>query len=73
MTMCSSCVLGSRCIIDKEPRTFEAESCNMLANMAEMVIREIEKEKALEEHKRLQQKNAQPQQQQLVRAFDAFG
>eukprot|EP00878_Enallax_costatus_P010057 GHUV01010498.1.p1 GENE.GHUV01010498.1~~GHUV01010498.1.p1 ORF type:complete len:719 (+),score=216.73 GHUV01010498.1:179-2335(+) len=66
--------LGSLCIIDREPRTFEAESCNMLANMAEMVIREIEKEKALEEHKRQQQRNSQPDKQQhLLRAFDAFG
>lgn len=46
----------------------------MLANMAEMVIREIEKEKALEEHKRQQQKNVQPDKKQhLLRAFDAFG
>lgn len=29
--------LGSLCIIDNKPRTFDAESCNMLANMAEMV------------------------------------
>lgn len=35
------------CIIDTRPRKFDAESCSVLANMAEMVVREIEKEKAL--------------------------
>lgn len=37
--------LGSLCVIDREPRRFDAESCNLLCNFAEMVVREIEKEK----------------------------
>lgn len=37
--------LGSLCVIDPKPRTFDAESCNLLCNFAEMVVREIEKEK----------------------------
>ena len=37
--------LGSLCVIDPEPRTFDVESCNLLCNFAEMVVREIEKEK----------------------------
>ena len=37
--------LGSLCVIDREPRPFDAESCNLLCNFAEMVVREIEKEK----------------------------
>jgi GAF domain-containing protein len=40
--------LGSLCIIDRAPRTFDAESCALLANMAEMVVREVEKDKALD-------------------------
>lgn len=37
--------LGSLCVIDREPRSFDAESANLLCNFAEMVVREIEKEK----------------------------
>ncbi len=36
---------GCRCAIDTQPRSFDAESCNLLCNFAEMVVREIEKEK----------------------------
>ena len=35
-----------RCCIDTKPRKFDAESANLLCNFAEMVVREIEKEKA---------------------------
>ena len=34
-----------RCCLDTEPRTLDAESANLLCNFAEMVVREIEKEK----------------------------
>jgi GAF domain-containing protein len=37
--------LGSLCVIDLEPRDFDAEQCMVLANFAEVVVREIEKEK----------------------------
>ena len=37
--------LGSLCIIDRKPRELEAESCNVLINFAEVVMRELEKEK----------------------------
>ena len=36
------------CIIDDKPTKFSAESCTMLANFGEMVVRELEKEKTLE-------------------------
>ena len=34
-----------RCCLDMEPRTLDAESANLLCTFAEMVVREIEKEK----------------------------
>lgn len=37
--------LGSLCIIDRKPRELEAESCNVLINFAEIVVRELEKER----------------------------
>jgi hypothetical protein len=36
------------CIIDRQPRKFDAESCNVLANLSEMVVREIERDNAAE-------------------------
>jgi len=36
------------CIIDRQPRQFDAESCALLANIAEMVVREIERDKVQE-------------------------
>lgn len=41
MTVAQTC----RCVIDRRPRQFDAESCNLLCNFAEVVVREIEKEK----------------------------
>lgn len=47
MTLLSALV-GSlficRCIIDKKARKFDAESCRLLSNFAEVVVREIEKD-----------------------------
>ena len=40
-----------RCCIDTKPRKFDAESANLLCNFAEMVVREIEKEKARVRHR----------------------
>lgn len=64
--------LGSLCVIDNKPRTFDAESCNLLANFAEMVVREIEKDKVLAQQA---QKSAVLSQEnsQLLRAIDCFG
>jgi hypothetical protein len=59
-----------RCIIDDKPRHFDANSCNLLANMAEMVLREIEKEAMLQEQRLKQQ--LQSEQRQLLRAIDCF-
>ena len=36
--------LGSLCVIDKEPRHLDAEQLMVLANFAEVVVREIEKD-----------------------------
>lgn len=63
--------LGSLCIIDTKPRRFDAESCNMLANMAEMVVREIEKEKMLQ-HQRQRSELLSKENTQLLRAIDCF-
>lgn len=63
--------LVCRCIIDKVPRTFDAESCNMLANMAEMVVREIERDRELLE-RRLKERRSHQEHQQLLRAIDCF-
>jgi hypothetical protein len=35
--------LGSLCVIDYRPREFDAECCNMLANFAEIVVRDTER------------------------------
>jgi len=35
--------LGSLCVIDFRPREFDAECCNMLANFAEIVVRDTER------------------------------
>lgn len=59
-----------RCIIDDKPREFDANSCNLLANMAEMVLREIEKDAVLQAEQRRQQ--LQSEQRQLLRAIDCF-
>ena len=37
--------LGSLCVIDTVPRTIDADQCNVLVNFAEVVVRELEKEK----------------------------
>ena len=37
--------LGSLCVLDHAPREFDAENCNVLCNFAEVVVREIEKDK----------------------------
>ncbi|KAL0037106.1 hypothetical protein WJX79_000594 [Trebouxia sp. C0005] len=38
--------LGSLCIIDRKQRHFDAESCRLLCNFAEVVVRELEKDAA---------------------------
>lgn len=40
--------LGSLCVIDRSPRWFTAEDCNLLCNFAELTVREIEAERAAE-------------------------
>ena len=39
------------CVIDTSPREFSAENCSMLANFGEMVVREIEKERQIQDQK----------------------
>ncbi len=36
--------LGTLCFADNEPHEFDAERCNILNNMAELCVREIERE-----------------------------
>jgi len=60
-----------RCIIDKEQRSFTADNCQMLSNLAEMVVRELEKEFLLEEQRQRSEMLSQ-ENTQLLRAIDAF-
>ena len=39
-------MLTCRCIIDRKQRHFDAESCRLLCNFAEVVVRELEKDEA---------------------------
>ena len=41
----TGCRLGSLCVLDRVPRSFDAENCNVLCNFAEVVVREMEKDK----------------------------
>ena len=41
----TGCRLGSLCVLDRAPRNFDAENCNVLCNFAEVVVREMEKDK----------------------------
>ncbi|KAK9843847.1 hypothetical protein WJX84_006057 [Apatococcus fuscideae] len=59
---------GSLCVIDRRPRQFDAESCNLLCNFAEVVVREIEKEK-LRANKT---KQLEAQASGLLTAIDCF-
>jgi hypothetical protein len=59
------------CIIDRAPRKFDAESCTLLANMAEMALRELEKEHLLETQ-RQQSALLSKENLQLLRAIDCF-
>ena len=60
--------LGSLCVIDTVPRSIDAEQCNVLVNFAEVVMREIEKEKTrLLEAARLRSSAAD-----LLRVIDGF-
>jgi GAF domain-containing protein len=54
--------LGTLCFADPEPHDFDAERCNILNSMAELCVREIEREHMLRMEQR-QQKN------DLVRAL----
>ncbi|KAL4447293.1 hypothetical protein ABPG77_007326 [Micractinium sp. CCAP 211/92] len=40
------CVLGSLAVMDIKPRTIPAEVANLMTNFAELVVRELEKDKA---------------------------
>ena len=44
-----------RCVVDFKPRKFDAECCNILANFAEMVVRDVERYSAEEERSGLHQ------------------
>jgi GAF domain-containing protein len=52
--------LGTLCFADHEPHKFDAERCNILNNMAELCVREIEREYMLRE------KSQQPSELELV-------
>ena len=45
LVMSNGIRLGSLCIIDRKPRELEAHSCNVLINFAEIVVRELEKDR----------------------------
>ena len=60
-----------RCFVDFKPRRMDAESCMILNNLSEMVVRELEKDVYLSQ----QRQQAQQLQQLnvgLLRAMDSF-
>lgn len=60
--------LGSLCIIDRQSRTFDAESCNVLCNFAEIVVRQIEKTN----NSLMAQYAVSQQARNLLRALNCF-
>ncbi|KAK9915712.1 hypothetical protein WJX75_003037 [Coccomyxa subellipsoidea] len=60
--------LGSLCVIDKEPRHLDAEQLMVLANFAEVVVREIEKDIARKE----ETDRLRSQTTGLIGAMDCF-
>lgn len=60
--------LGSLCVADYKTRDFDAENANVLCNFAEVVVREIEKEKRREE----ESQRIKSEQTKLLRAMDCF-
>eukprot|EP00201_Polytomella_parva_P017206 CAMPEP_0175061330 /NCGR_PEP_ID=MMETSP0052_2-20121109/13522_1 /TAXON_ID=51329 ORGANISM="Polytomella parva, Strain SAG 63-3" /NCGR_SAMPLE_ID=MMETSP0052_2 /ASSEMBLY_ACC=CAM_ASM_000194 /LENGTH=575 /DNA_ID=CAMNT_0016327167 /DNA_START=98 /DNA_END=1822 /DNA_ORIENTATION=- len=63
--------LGTLCFADFKPRTFDASNCMILSNLAEMVVRHVEKDIALQ--LRTQDNQAlSAMYGQLKRTLDAF-
>lgn len=63
--------LGSLCIIDREPRALGPDMLNLLANFAEMVVRELERDKMLH-MERQRSVELSHEKTQLLRAIDCF-
>ncbi|KAK9827969.1 hypothetical protein WJX81_002964 [Elliptochloris bilobata] len=63
--------LGTLCFADAAPRKFDAGRCSILNNMAELVVRELERVWALR-HTRLAAAQMQQVGQGLLRAMDCF-
>lgn len=59
--------LGTLCFADAAPRKFDAERCNILNNMAELVVRELERAWAL------RQTHMEAAQMQQARACSRAG
>lgn len=55
--------------MDYKPREFDAECCNILANFAEMVVRDAERFTELDGHRKRNEDLAR-ENQQLIRAID---
>jgi hypothetical protein len=60
--------LGSLCVIDTVPRSIDAEQCNVLVNFAEVVMREVEKEKT----RLLEAARLRSSATDLLRVIDGF-
>jgi len=60
--------LGSLCVIDTRPRTVDAAQCGVLANFAEVVMRELEKDKA----RAVEAARLRSRAIDLLRVMDAF-
>ncbi|KAJ9531495.1 hypothetical protein QJQ45_015041 [Haematococcus lacustris] len=63
--------LGSLCVIDRQPRAFGPEQGMLLANLAEMVVREIERDQAMAAQ-RAKTEALHEENDQLLRAIGAF-
>ena len=63
--------LPCRCFVDTKPRRMDAESCMILNNLSEMVVRELEKDVYLSQQ-RQQAQQLEQLNMGLLRAMDSF-
>ena len=59
--------------MDYKPRKFDAECCNILANFAEMVVRDVERYAAAEQHAELPKRSSFEQVRYYPNSVSAQG
>jgi hypothetical protein len=65
-------VMGSLGVLDIKPRAFPAGALNIICNFAELVVREMERDKALERKQQLKTVTALEVRRHTVRALSCF-